>query len=245
MHGFSLALSEIPSVGSCEMMAQEAHKHKAEGESGRVRAQHDRWIEPGAGLEFSDTLEVPPPHNSALPFSSRACANIFPGTNRCASASSGTNIAVGITHFKSGHYGDVLAMAAQPDIRGSCNTCSADPKRPLLPLKSSILPDLKVLSAKKERRRSPPLCNPHQEDATMASEPRLSLPHARCPIHCWDRHLPGAARRRSDVAALHPHAAQGHRRARHRLDAPDPAGPGGMRAEVEGKQFGSCSCSTK
>ncbi|KAH9016199.1 hypothetical protein EDB84DRAFT_1632286 [Lactarius hengduanensis] len=120
MHGSSLALPEIPSVGSCEMMAQEAHKRKAEGESGRVRAQHDRRIEPGAGLEFSDTPEVPPPHNLSASLQLRGAARIS-----------------SLSHFKSGYYGDVLAMATQPDIRGSCNTCST---RPLLPLKSSMYP---------------------------------------------------------------------------------------------------------
>ncbi|KAH9008367.1 hypothetical protein EDB84DRAFT_1572109 [Lactarius hengduanensis] len=111
IHGFSLALPEIRSVGSCEMMAQEAHKRKAEGESGRVRAQHDRWIEPGAGLEFSDTPEVPPPHNLSASLQLRGAARIS-----------------SLSHFKSGYYGDVLAMATQPDIRGS------------LPLKSSMYP---------------------------------------------------------------------------------------------------------
>ncbi|KAH9049301.1 hypothetical protein EDB83DRAFT_2317340 [Lactarius deliciosus] len=107
-------------------------------------------------------------------------------------------------------------------------------------LGTSRLTDLKIRSAKDERRRSLP---PRHEYMTAASEPRLSSPtySAACttphPLF-RNRHLPGAARRRSGVATLHSHAARGRRRDRHRLDAHDPAGPGGRQAEAEGKWFG-------
>ncbi|KAH9008082.1 hypothetical protein EDB84DRAFT_146831 [Lactarius hengduanensis] len=37
--------------------------------------------QPGAGLECSDTPEVPPPHNLTASLRLRGCANLFPDTN--------------------------------------------------------------------------------------------------------------------------------------------------------------------
>ncbi|KAH8989357.1 hypothetical protein EDB86DRAFT_3245227 [Lactarius hatsudake] len=196
MHGFSHTVPGIPSVGSCERMIYKAQ---------------------GGGEKCSGTLGGPPSHdfNASLPL--RGVARISPLVHT-----------IGLIGFWTS--GQVAPKAAtfSPQIkfesdrflsRGTFQLTSGWPGLEK-DLGTSRLPDLKIRSARKVRRRSSLPCNPRHEDATTASKPSPT-------------HLLGAARQMSGVAALHPHGAPCRRRARHRLDAHDPAGTGGRRGEVK------------
>ncbi|KAH9007700.1 hypothetical protein EDB83DRAFT_2323657 [Lactarius deliciosus] len=160
---------------------------------GKVAVFVFNLIEPGAGLERSDTPEV----TFRFPSAPRGCANIFPDTVRLRRLRD---------EHRSRTYEGAVTLAQRTQS-------------------GHVYPSNQARIRFSPRR------------AFWLTLGWSGL--AACPI--WNagaQHLPGAARPRSGVAALHPHAAQGHRRACHQLDAyDDPADPGGMRAEVKGKQF--------
>ncbi|KAH8996992.1 hypothetical protein EDB86DRAFT_2829028 [Lactarius hatsudake] len=172
---------------SCEMMAQEAYKRKAEGNPTLTMA----IMETCSPWQRSRTYE------GAVTLAQRTqIGHFYPSSQAC------------IRFF--------VAQDISADI-GLVRTRS--------------LPDLNVRSAGAHPRRVTRIRKTRRRRLSPDS-----LPHARCHIH---RVGTGICQERQDeVIALHPHAAQDHHRACRQLDAhDDPAGPGGMRAEMEGKQF--------
>ncbi|KAH9057741.1 hypothetical protein EDB87DRAFT_1578475 [Lactarius vividus] len=202
MYNFSPAMPEIPSVWEL-----------GDDGTGKVVVFVLNMIEPGAGIE--DIPEVPLPHNLSTSLLLHGVAQIpsLVQTNvRKSSIVDMLEVRQGwLLLFKSGYYGDVLAMAAQParytrELQHLLNG----------PNVATFTPQIK--HAGLDSRRIQPV--------------RSQCPQCKEGAQALSAHLPEVERRRSGVAAVHPHAAQGHGRARHRLDVHDPAGPGGMQTET-------------